>query len=94
MLAADVFIYVGDLSRVFAGVRRVLAPQGVFAFSVELASGLDLQLLPSLRYAHSEAYVRRLADEHGLQMKEVVQAPIRKDQQKAIQGLYVYLAAA
>ena len=94
VLAADVFIYVGDLSRVFAGVRRVLAPQGVFAFSVELASGLDLQLLPSLRYAHSEAYVRRLADEHGLQMKEVVQAPIRKDQQKAIQGLYVYLAAA
>lgn len=94
VLAADVFIYVGDLAAVFAGVRRVLAPQGVFAFSVEFASGADLQLLPSLRYAHSEAYVRRLAEAHGLHVKEVVQAPIRKDQQKLVQGLYVYLGTA
>jgi predicted TPR repeat methyltransferase len=93
VLAADVFIYVGDLVAVFAGVRRVLARQGVFAFSVELSSGAELALLPSLRYAHSEAYVRRLAAEHGLQVKEVTQAPIRKDQQKPIQGLYVYLHA-
>ena len=93
VLAADVFIYVGDLNAVFAGVRRVLATQGVFAFSVERSSGAELELLPSLRYAHSEAYVRRLAAEHGLRVKEVTQAPIRKDQQKAIQGLYVYLLA-
>ncbi len=35
--AADVFIYVGELDAVFAGVARVLRPGGVFCFSVEQA---------------------------------------------------------
>jgi predicted TPR repeat methyltransferase len=94
VLAADVFIYVGDLTAVFAGVRSVLSPQGVFAFSVELSSGAELELLPSLRYAHSEAYVRRLAGKHGFIVREILQAPIRQDQQRPIEGLYVYLTLA
>ena len=64
ILAADVFIYVGDLATVFRSARRILEPGGCLAFTVELAKmGQDIQLLPSLRYAHSEAYIRRLADE-------------------------------
>jgi predicted TPR repeat methyltransferase len=40
---------------VFDGVARILLPGGLFAFSVELSTNReDLQLLPSLRYAHSE----------------------------------------
>ncbi len=94
VLAADVFIYVGALEPVFAGVARVLAPGGVFAFSVEeLAEGGELRLMPSLRYAHSEAYVRRLAQAHGLQVHNTVRAPIREDQRRPVPGLYVYLAA-
>jgi predicted TPR repeat methyltransferase len=37
VIAADVFIYLGDLAAVFAGVRRVLEPGGLFAFSAERA---------------------------------------------------------
>ena len=52
VLAADVFVYVGDLATVFGSVRRILAPGGCLAFTVELArEGHDIQLLPSLRYA-------------------------------------------
>jgi predicted TPR repeat methyltransferase len=95
VLAADVFIYVGSLDAVFAGVSRVLNPQGVFAFSVEVADGdADLHLMPSLRYAHSEAYVRRLAREHGLAVRSIGRAPLRDDQRRPVQGLYVYLARA
>ncbi|SNT34866.1 Predicted methyltransferase, contains TPR repeat [Noviherbaspirillum humi] len=62
IVAADVFIYVGDLSRIFPAVRRLLTPGGCFAFTVEESkAGNDLQLQPSLRYAHSEAYIRQLA---------------------------------
>ena len=93
VLAADVFIYVGALEPVFAGVARVLAPGGVFAFSVEeLPGDEDLRLMPSLRYAHSEAYVRRLAQAHGMQVRNTLRAPIREDQRRPIEGLYVYLA--
>lgn len=95
VLAADVFIYVGALEAVFEGVARILAPGGVFAFSVEaLPDGQDLRLLPSLRYAHSEAYVRRLAQQHGLLVRAVVRAPIREDQRQPVEGLYLYLAKA
>ena len=94
VLAADVFIYVGALEPVFAGVARVLAPGGVFAFSVEVLpdGGEDLRLMPSLRYAHSEAGVRRLAQAHGMQVRHTVRAPIREDQRRPIEGLYVYLS--
>ena len=92
ILAADVFIYVGELATVFRSVRRILEPGGCLAFTVELAkSGRDIQLLPSLRYAHSEAYIRRLADEARFTSVRIAEAPIRHDQTTPIMGLYVYL---
>lgn len=92
--AADVFIYVGELDPVFAGVRRVLAPGGLFAFSVERGAGDGLQLLPSLRYAHSEAYLRRLAARHGLAVREVQAVTLREDQRQPVAGLVLCLQAA
>lgn len=93
VLAADVFIYVGDLAAVFAGVARILQPGGLFCFTVERTVGEEeLVLLPSLRYAHSEAYIRRLAREHGFEVKALLHAPLREDQQRPIEGLYVYLS--
>ena len=92
VLAADVFIYIGALAPVFAGVARILVPGGVFCFTVELLSGTgDMQLLPSLRYAHSECHVRQLAADHGFQVLDAVAAPLRQDQQRPVAGLYVYL---
>jgi predicted TPR repeat methyltransferase len=86
------FIYVGDLSSLFRSARRILEPGGCLAFTVELPlPGHELQLLPSLRYAHSEAYIRRLADEVGFTTVRITEAPIRHDQATPIAGLYVYL---
>ncbi|RYF40906.1 MAG: methyltransferase domain-containing protein, partial [Comamonadaceae bacterium] len=94
VVAADVFIYVGALDAVFAGVARVLQPQGVFCFSVEQASeGHDLQLQPSLRYAHSEGYLRALAQQHGLEVTQVRRGTVREDQRLAIPGLFVWLVS-
>lgn len=92
VMAADVFIYVGALEGIFAEVRRVLEPGGCFAFTLEhLDDAQDYRLLTTLRYAHSEAYVRRLATEHGFVVREVSRAPLRADQHDRVDGLYVYL---
>jgi predicted TPR repeat methyltransferase len=92
ILAADVFIYVGDLAAVFRSARRILEPGGCLAFTVELTrEGQDIQLLPSLRYAHSEAYIRRLAGEARFTSVRIFEAPIRYDQTTPIVGLYIYL---
>ncbi|MES2909978.1 MAG: methyltransferase domain-containing protein, partial [Pseudomonadota bacterium] len=93
VLSADVFIYVGALEAVFAGVQRVLEPGGLFCFSVERADdGVDYFLTPGQRYAHSEGYLRKLAAAHGLDVAKVLAHPIREEQQQAIDGLFVYLS--
>lgn len=92
VVATDVFIYVGDIAPVFHAVARILEPRGLFAFTVELATnGDDIRLLPSLRYAHSELYIRHLAAQCGLELADLHAAPIRHEQSAAVQGLYVYL---
>jgi predicted TPR repeat methyltransferase len=93
VVAADVFIYVGELGAVFASVAQRLRPGGVFAFSVERApaDAPGVQLQPSLRYAHSAAYVRALAAQQGLRVLRWLEAPIREDQRESIPGLYVLL---
>jgi predicted TPR repeat methyltransferase len=92
LVAADVFIYVGELQAVFAGAARVLRPGGVFCFSVEqAAAGQAVQLTPQMRYAHSLPYLQDLAQRHGLRLLRSVAEPIRQDRTQAIAGLYVYL---
>lgn len=93
VVVADVFIYIGALDEVFAGVAARMQPGGLFLFSVEEPAHdePELALRVSLRYAHAEPYVRRLADAHGFTVEALARAPVRHDQQVAIPGLYVRL---
>lgn len=94
VLAADVFIYLGALDAVFAGVARILASGGVFAFSAEpLAGGTaqDWALQPSLRYAHAPAYLERLAAAHGFVDCHWQRAPLREERGRVVDGLYGWL---
>ncbi|HZY16931.1 MAG TPA: methyltransferase domain-containing protein [Ramlibacter sp.] len=92
LIAADVFIYVGALDAVFAGAARVLQPGGVFCFSAEAADGQDdLVLRASLRYAHSERYIRMLAGQHGFAVRHVARHPLRIDQGRPVAGLFAWL---
>ena len=95
LVAADVFIYLGDLQPVFAGAAHVLRPGGLFAFSVEEAGdAVDYALLNSSRYAQSERYLRALAQAHGLDVLQAVREPLRSDQRAPVPGLYLLLRAA
>lgn len=95
VVSADVFIYVGALEAVFAGVQRVLDPQGMFCFSVELADdGVDYRLTPGQRYAHSQRYLRALAEQAGFSVTRMLEHPIRQERGRAIAGLFVYLTKA
>lgn len=94
VVAADVFIYVGALDEVFAGVRRVIEDGGVFCFSVEqIEDDRDHALLPSLRYGHSSAYLRRLAGTHGFEVTRLQTGPLRRDVQHGVRGLYGWFRA-
>src|SRR5262249_8144535 len=58
MIAADAMCYVSDLLPVLAEARRVLAPGGVFAFTLETHAGEGVVVGAGLRYAHAADHVR------------------------------------
>ncbi len=95
VMAADVFIYMGDLEPVFAAAARRLAPGGLVSFSVETPPDplAPMVLLPSMRYAHSEAYVRQLAARHSLAVANLRAGTLREERGKPIAGLFVCLQA-
>jgi predicted TPR repeat methyltransferase len=95
IVAASVFIYEGALDAVVPTGARRLAPGGILAFSVEQADpGHDLQLRPSLRYAHGRAAIERLATSGGLSVRALWAAAIREDQRRPVMGWYVLLQCA
>jgi predicted TPR repeat methyltransferase len=92
VVACDVFIYLGDLAPVFEAAARVLVRDGLFAFTVEEGdadAGYDL--LPTLRYAHSERYLRALAQAHALRVVRSERTPLREGHGAPITGLVMHL---
>nr|WP_250811943.1 methyltransferase [Neorhizobium tomejilense] len=86
--AADVLMYLGSLETVFPLVLELLSPAGLFAFSVEDAGeGEGFVLRDSLRYAHSEAYIRALLSRFGFDLLKVENTVIRMDAGKPIRGI-------
>lgn len=91
VLAFDVFIYVGDLQRIFQGVRRVLRDNGLFAFTVESAAERKVELKASARFGHKKDYLLALANEHGFLIESFEEGTIRKEADTAIAGYLVHL---
>ena len=90
VIAADVLIYCGDLAPVLSAAAARLEPRGLLAFTVETIPGdFDWQLRASLRYAHSQAYVRRALEAAGFEAVRIGNAVLRRDGAEEIAGLVV-----
>ena len=94
IVAADVFVYFGELAEVFALARRALRPGGAFCFSTETVEGEGFALLPSNRYAHSAAYLRALARAQGFEIALLAPAPLRSENGVPIVGQVAVLRLA
>ncbi len=87
VVAADVFVYVGDLAEVFAHAARVLALAGRLAFTVEGGlPGEQFALQPTQRYAHDDGYVRALAAGNGLEVVHSSAETIRTERGEPVGG--------
>jgi predicted TPR repeat methyltransferase len=77
VVAADVLVYLGDLSNLFAGVRARLKANGLWLFTTEKSDGQDFGLGEKRRYRHSEAYLRKLAETHGFEVASLIECVTR-----------------
>ena len=86
--AADVLMYLGNLDSVFIIASKLIADDGLFAFSVEDGGDEgDFVLRESLRYAHSERYIRQLCKRFGLDILDIHKTTIRNDGGKPVFGI-------
>ena len=64
VVAADVFIYFGDIEPIFSAAASALRPGGLLAFSTQSGPPAGYRLLPSGHFAHAPDYVRAAAGGH------------------------------
>lgn len=92
VLAADVFVYVGGLERVFRSCKDLLNEGGYFAFTVEISDHQDGYMLRATgRYAHSDIYIRQLAAGHGFDVIQHENTVLRTDAGSPIYGVVYVL---
>jgi predicted TPR repeat methyltransferase len=92
ILAADVMAYVHDMTPLLAEVARVLAPGGLFAFTVESHAGEGVVLGEGLRYAYHESRVQALIANAGLVLDQLQPASSRTEGGVQVPGLVAVAA--
>jgi predicted TPR repeat methyltransferase len=90
-VAADVFVYMADLAPVFAELARVLAPGGLFAFTVQAHEGEGIRLGEDARYAHGEAHLGDLAGAAGFAVALSEPVVTRQDRGRDVPGRLMVL---
>lgn len=90
IVASDVFNYIGDLGPVIDAAAARLARGGLLAFSIEKgAPDSDYVVLETLRFAHGEAYLRRLAKRSDLTVLAIEPSVLRLNGGAPVDGLLV-----
>lgn len=90
-LAADVLIYVADLGPVLAGIRRVLRPGGLAAFTVQSHDGSGAKLGTDGRYAHADTHIAEAVAAAGLDILALRSADVRRESGLPVPGRVVVL---
>ena len=89
VIAADVFVYLGELSGAFAQSARVLKPGGLLAFTVQSHAGEGVIVGEDRRFAHAESWLRDRLAEAGLSAVNIATASTRQDRGVPVPGLVV-----
>jgi predicted TPR repeat methyltransferase len=92
--AADVLIYLGDLTALFQAAWQALKGGGGFAFTTECHDGETFLLQESRRISHGEAYLRRLAVETGFEVLALQRVSVRRDRDQPVPGCVAVLRKA
>ena len=98
VLASDVFIYIGDISRILEESSMCLVENGLVGFTIERyenpkqkSESPGLKLLQSGRFGHSKAYIHNLASANGFEVSTWKDCTLRKQGGTDVKGAVVIL---
>lgn len=89
VVAADVFVYIGDLDPAFERVVQWLTPGGIFTFSTEThddQGDVCYKLNDTGRYTHAPSYILKLANTHRLEIFSSRAVVLRMNGGKPVNG--------
>jgi len=89
--AADVFIYIDDLSNIINACAQALIKDGFLIFSIENTPKGHSQDKKSKRYQHSETYIAETLQNCGFSLIKCVHSGFRYNKGSPIDGC-IYLA--
>ncbi|HEV2508999.1 methyltransferase [Bosea sp. (in: a-proteobacteria)] len=89
VIAADVFVYLGDLAPCFHQSARVLKAGGLLAFTVQSHDGEGIAVGQDRRFAHAGAWLRDALGEAQLKPVLVEPRSTRIDRGEPVPGLIV-----
>jgi len=89
-IAADVFIYVGNLAPIFSAVRKRAREKALFTFSTEICEGSDYNLNETARYSQSRGYIEALAQDQNFSVKICDTSIIRREKGENTPG-YLFI---
>lgn len=90
IIASDVFVYIGDLSIVFAKIKQALMSNGYLIFNAEINNQADYALTESGRFNHSKNYLDLLAANYGFMIVSYNVKPLRMQDHQPVMG-HVYV---
>lgn len=92
-IALDVFIYVGELTKIFKTIRNCCNKNSLFIFSIESRMDDGYSLLKTGRYSHSDSYILKTASD-GFKLIKSQEVNLRKEKEGWIDGKIFILQAS
>ena len=91
VIAADVFVYFGDLDKLLQKVHKVLKADGYFIFSLEKGTKNPYYLQETGRYAHHPEYINTLAQKYNYTILITETVVLRQQEGEDVMGLiYIF----
>ncbi|MCF8055096.1 MAG: tetratricopeptide repeat protein [Desulfocapsa sp.] len=90
IIAADVFIYLGDLKKIFTACFEKTKEGGVFLFSVEESTSEQFEIKETGRFGHSTQYIQNLCQKTGWSILDMHPSNLRQEKEEWIKG-YLFI---
>ncbi len=90
-IAADVFVYLGDMAPMYRAAQAALHTKGLFVFTAEVGTAPTFVLTSNGHYKHNLDYLTALAAQTGFTVLRTDLQPIRKEATDTVMGHYIYL---
>lgn len=85
-IAADTFVYLGNLEPVFHAMANCSKSGATYVFSTEKTHEAPFVLRPTGRFAHSYSYINEMAEKNSMKIVNAQETQLRKDGSEWVLG--------